>query len=220
MFNFTDQRQKVEFLTGGQSIENMTLVNKSNSLWQTGDNIVYNDTATREIHVVANGRNSSRSSVVMKGYRCVGSCLGAIVDVPVEDTVRRWSDPNSWTSKAVPKSGEDVLIEPGWNMLYDMADSDPPTIYNYIELQGRLTFEDASKDLTLRAKYIFVRSGELIIGNQTIPYQRNANIVLYGEKENQHIVYSNAIEAGNKILLNTASLSIVGKPRSRISRLT
>lgn len=45
--NFTDTRAKVDFITGGDTIPNMTLVNKTNSLWETGDNIVYNDTATR-----------------------------------------------------------------------------------------------------------------------------------------------------------------------------
>jgi hypothetical protein len=30
--NFTDVRAKVDFITGGDTIENMTLVNKTNSL--------------------------------------------------------------------------------------------------------------------------------------------------------------------------------------------
>jgi len=58
----------------------------------------------------------------------------------------------------------------------------------------------------LRAKYVFVRAGELIIGNETNPFQGTARITLFGEKENQHIVYDNAIEAGNKILANTGLL--------------
>jgi len=36
----------------------------------------------------------------------------------------------------------------------------------------------------LNAKYIFVRSGELIIGNATNPFLGEAQITLYGEKEN------------------------------------
>jgi hypothetical protein len=45
--------------------------------------------------------------------------------------------------------------------------------------------------------------GELIIGNETNPFQGEAKITLYGLKEDQHIVYDNAIEAGNKVLANT-----------------
>lgn len=75
----------------------MTLTNKTNAQWQTADNVVYNDTATREIHTVVNGRNATRTSFTMIGYRCVGSCLSAINDtLVVETNFRRWSDPNSW----------------------------------------------------------------------------------------------------------------------------
>lgn len=185
----------------------------------TGDNVVYNDTATREIHMVATGKNSTRGSVLIKGYRCAGSCLGDITEVPIETGFRRWSDPNSWDEKKVPANLSNVEVQSGWNMLYDMAETDPPTIYTMVQVNGRLTFEDADKDLTLRAKYLFVRSGELIIGNQTIPFQKNANIILHGEKASEQITYDNAIEAGNKVLANTANVSFVGKPRSRMSRL-
>ena len=61
--------------------------------------------------------------------------------------------------------------------------------------------------------------GELLIGNATQPYLGQAQITLYGMKEDQHIVYDNAVEAGNKILANTALLSIYGEPRKTRSRL-
>ncbi len=47
----------------------------------------------------------------------------------------------------------------------------------------------------------------------------NAKITLYGEKENSHIVYANAIEAGNKILANTNKVSMYGKQRTGLTRL-
>ena len=78
VYNFTDVRARVDVITGGSTIPNMTLTNKSSSLWQTGDNVIYNDTATREIHVVFNGRNASKTSTNLHGYRCGGvngSCL-------------------------------------------------------------------------------------------------------------------------------------------------
>ena len=63
--------------------------------------------------------------------------------------------------------------------------------------------------------------GELLIGNETNPFLGEAQITLFGVKEDQHIVYANAIEAGNKILANTGLIKIFGAPRAAIrSRLT
>ena len=55
--------------------------------------------------------------------------------------------------------------------------------------------------------------GELIIGNETNPYLGNATITLYGMKQDEQIVYDNSIESGNKVLANTAIISIFGRPR-------
>lgn len=101
-------------------------------------------------------------------------------------------------------------------MLYDVEES---PIINMLTINGRLTFEDGVKDLHLKVKYIFIKAGELIIGNATNPFTKNAKITLYGEKENSHIVFDNAIEAGNKIIVNTGNISIYGKLRNMMSRL-
>ena len=53
-------------------------------------------------------------------------------------------------------------MESGWNMIYDLKDS---PILNYLEINGRLTFEDDIDGRILRSNYIFVRAGELIIGD-------------------------------------------------------
>ena len=152
----------------------------------------------------------------MKGYRCVGPCLPAISAVAIENTTRLWSLNTSWSSGNVPLAGEDVVIEPGQNFIYDLEDS---PIYNYVQINGRVTFKQDAPKLRLNAKYIFVRTGELLVGNATDPFQGDAQITLYGEKNNQHIVYDNAIEAGNKILANTGLLSIYGKRRISRTRL-
>ncbi len=65
----------------------------------------------------------------------------------------------------------------------------------------------------MRAKYIFVRMGELHIGNETNPFQGQALITLFGDKRDEHIIYDNAIEAGNKVLANTGLMSFWGIPR-------
>ena len=219
VFNFTDVREKVEVITGGDIIENMTLSNKSATphLYQTGDNTVYNDTDVREIHLYVNGKNNTRDRLVMKGYRCVSSCLAAIVDVPLETTVRYWSNADSWPKKVLPKEGEDVTIESGWNMIYDLEVS---PLLNMLQINGQLTFKQDAPQLHLRAKYIFVRAGKLVIGSPDSPFPGEALITLSGEKANQHMVYTNAIEAGNKILAVTGSVEMYGAKRSQFSRLT
>jgi len=52
---------------------------------------------------------------------------------------------------------------------------------------------------------LYVRAGELIIGNQTHPYNGEAKIVLYGEPNDETLAYSMTVETGNKVL------AIVGK---------
>jgi hypothetical protein len=134
----------------------------------------------------------------------------------IETTERLWSQASTWPEGKVPVANDDVEIPPGKNIIYDLEDS---PIFKYVQINGRLTFKQEAPKLHLRAKYIFVRMGELIIGNETNPFQGEAKITLYGLKQDQHIVYDNAVEAGNKILANTGLIKIYGKPRAIRSRL-
>jgi hypothetical protein len=108
--NFTDVRAKVEFLTAGDSIKNTTLLTTANALKQTGVNVVYNDTAVREMHFLLNGKNQSRSQLVIKGYRCDGPCLPAIVKANITGPLRLWSQPTTWKTGRVPLAGEDAEV--------------------------------------------------------------------------------------------------------------
>lgn len=61
IMNFTAQRQLVNITNNGVLIPNNTLDWKDpnwvkNSTYTTGDNVVLNDTATREMHVIYNGK--------------------------------------------------------------------------------------------------------------------------------------------------------------------
>lgn len=87
-----------------------------------------------------------------------------------------------------------------------------------IEINGRLEFKH-DMNLTLNAKHIFIRAGELVIGNETHRFNNSATIVLHGKKDEQHIVYDGAIEAGNKLIANVGKISMYGKPRPTFSRL-
>jgi hypothetical protein len=214
--NFTDVRAKIDFLTGGENIKNETILSNNNAPKQTGVNIVYNDTATREIHFMINGKNASRTTINMVCHRCVGPCIPAVNKVAVEENIRYWSKPESWTSKKVPLENEDVIVEPGWNMIYDLEES---PVYRYVQINGRVTFKTDAPKLHFRAKYLYVRMGELLIGSENAPFAGQAMITLFGMKQDEHIVYENAIEAGNKILANTALISMWGQQRSTRTRL-
>ena len=205
--NFTDVRAKFDFLTGRDNIKNLTLLSSNSAVQQTGANVVYNDTSVRQIHFILNGKNATRNPLVINGYRCDGPCDAAVSTVAIDANQKLWSQPTSWKSGKVPLAGEDVVVEPGQNLIYDLEES---PIYNYVQINGRVTFKQDAPKLHLRAKYIFVRMGELFIGNATQPYIGQAQITLYGMKEDQHIVYDNAVEAGNKVLANTALLSFYG----------
>jgi hypothetical protein len=100
--------------------------------------------------------------------------------VAIEANIRYWSNATSWASGKVPGENATVIIEPGQNFVYDLEES---PLYNYIQINGRLTFLESAPKLHLRGKYIFVRSGELFIGNATNPFKGEAKITLSGEKE-------------------------------------
>ena len=82
------------------------------------------------------------SSIVLVGERCNGPCLEAVKGITIEKTPRYWSKADSWTSKKVPAAGkdgkfEDVVIEPGWNMVLDIAETPR---FGMLTVNGRLTF--------------------------------------------------------------------------------
>lgn len=135
--NFTDRREMVEVFTGGDVILNETLTEFDESEWETGHNIVFNDTATREIHMVINGRNQTRNSVRLRGFRCVYNCNPVVEDKELEMNFRRWSNASDWESGKIPEEGEDVEIKSGWNMIFDIEES--PKLRN-LQINGRLTF--------------------------------------------------------------------------------
>jgi hypothetical protein len=148
----------------------------------------------------------------MVGNRCPGGvCPVEVIIVPgaYENRVRYWNTSSDWPNGTVPLEGEDVHIEPAWNMVFDM---NPSPVYKLIRVNGNLTFHP-NNDTHLRAKHIFIRAGELNIGSKDFPHQKNARITLYGEKNAETIVYDNAIEAGNKILSNVNEMRMYGKQR-------
>jgi hypothetical protein len=56
--NFTDVRQAIYVTSGGLTYENDTIPDSWDD-YMAGQNVVYNDTETRELHVIINGKNKT-----------------------------------------------------------------------------------------------------------------------------------------------------------------
>jgi hypothetical protein len=101
-------------------------------------------------------------------------------------------------------------------MTLDLAETPELTL---LRVNGILRFKD-DMDVHLKAKHIYVRAGELQIGQKDKPYEKQGRITLYGEKDAKAIVYDNAIEAGNKLIANIGKIGIYGKQRpQKMTRL-
>jgi len=247
--NFSDVRVAINVTVDGVQVNNDTLKAPGSSLNQIGMNYVQNDTDKdgmkkhfpksltltqgedlykdpMMISFVINAKSKPNKYHYHKlkfiGQRCWGPCQPPTKKKPLETKFRFWSNPADWTSGKLPVADEDVEIEPGWNMIYDLAES---PIVQVLTINGRLTFSNSVNNpnhpgaLNLKAKHVFVRIGELFIGTPEEPHQDEARITLYGEKDSKAMVYDNAIEAGNKLIASVGNITMVGKPRDKMTRL-
>jgi hypothetical protein len=150
--------------------------------------------------------------LVMNAVRCEFNCqTNNVVDVETEEEFRRWSDASNWPNNTLPVANEKVVIDSSWNMMYDIEDS---PIFDLVEINGKLTF-DPEMNLTLRSRNIFVRGGELNVGNKTHPFQNEARFIMYGNHSSEHIAFSKSVEAGNKIIANVGKVNMYGKQRTK-----
>ena len=165
--NFTDSREAVNFtdLSNNEQIMNDTMVTDP---FEFGQNRVLNDTETRQIDFVVSGVPAERNSIIMRGLRCLsGTCnLVNIIDVPIPSETAFWSNPSTWKSGVLPAEGDYIEIEPDMNVVLD---TETP-ILAMLVINGRLSFLDDNKLIHLRAKHIFVRAGELLIGSDVAPF--------------------------------------------------
>jgi hypothetical protein len=167
--NFTDVRALMDVDVNGVMYANETLNSSNwditNTQLETGMNVLYNDTEVEEFHFIVNGRNNSlrpdKNIITLTAHRCNGPCMEDITDVALEDKLRYWSDKTNWPNETLPVEGDEVHIEPGWNMILDIENT---PILKMIRINGRLTFKD-DMNITLNAKHIFVRAGELVVGS-------------------------------------------------------
>lgn len=168
---------------------------------------------------MVNGKNPDITQIKLEGLQCIsGTCpQDAVIPVPISADAKFWSDPNTWPDKIKPVAGDDVHIQPGWNIVLD----EETPVLGLVTVNGRLSFYDAQIDTHLHAKHIYVRAGELLIGSEAQPFRKesSAQITLYGERHEATTIMSGAVETGNKLIVNTGLMSFHGAPRDRFSRL-
>lgn len=212
--NFTEQRQVVNITNKGQLIPNNTL-NYTDPNWVknpnyiNGDNIILNDTATKEMHVIYNGIGGPSQSLKFSAAQCAGSCLAAAGVLNISSTLY-WSKPSTWPSGKLPVAGDNVIINNTVEVIFDIPVS---PILAYLEINGILAFKDDGTKYVLQSKIVFVRGGEFLIGTQNNTYSGIAQIILYGSPSDSNMVFENSISAGNKVLTNTGTIQFYGRQR-------
>lgn len=222
MTNFTDERASINITdTKGIQIANQTLTSKRWDYQDNGDNVIYNQSDVREFHFVMNGDESENRNILeLEGFRCVVNCEEeSIEEVEISDEVFLWSATTSWESGAIPVEGDEVEILPGVNMLFDLEDS---PLLAKLTINGRLSFfndAETAHNQILHTKILYIRQGELLIGDPNLPYNGNAEIRLHGVPTDDALAFSLGVEAGNKVLTVVGLAHLYGEPRDRMSRL-
>lgn len=139
--------------------------------------------------------------------------------VQLEDQVRLWSDPVSWRyydeslnliEPGVPQAGDDVLIRPTWNMLYDMPD-DPNYVLNSLTIESsRLSIDDVA-NRSLITRNIWNKGGQLYIGAEDNRITNSKiTITLVGAQDDDVIDIDGIGDPGNKVLVNTGKVKWYG----------
>ena len=212
MTNFTDVRMSINITDkNNKKIWNRTYIEKEEADLESGDNVIYNQTEVREFQFVINGKEyQDRSTLRMEGFRCIVDCYDEeIEELEISDTPKSWSDPFTWPD-GVPVEGTEVVIPPGEWIEFDIEDS---PILTSITINGRLSFKnDAATptNRTLRAWWIYVRAGELIVGSKEEPYNGFAEIRVYGDPNAETIAPSMLTEFGNKGLFIVNKVEMYG----------
>ena len=137
--------------------------------------------------------------------------------MPLELTPRMWSLSSSWDNlpDRIPIEGDKVVIESGWNMIFDMETT--PDL-DSIQINGKLTIL-SGKDREIRTHSLWIRAGTLEIGTENAPYEDKMYITLLGDNTEKYWAFTPGIEAGNKNLVVTGTLNMYGLPRDAKSRL-
>ena len=166
----------------------------------------YYDNQNRKMTMKVTG--GRRGTVRLKGIYCRETCPKDPDDIPDENRFRYWNKASDWTSGAIPVEGENVVIEAGWKMILDV---NPAKIKN-LEILGSLFADETRAKTVITAKNIWIRStGELHIGSQEKPFDKEFEIVLEGAKDSPDITLSPLITPSNKSLIVAGIMKVYSK---------
>ena len=92
--------------------------------------------------------------------------------------------------------------------MYDLPVDEAPKLES-LEVNGKLTFLPG-QDRLLKTYNLWVRAGELNIGEEGNPFPNKATIELQGDNTEEYFAFTRAIEAGNKNLVITGTVNMHG----------
>lgn len=126
-------------------------------------------------------------------------------------------DLNYQVAGGVFSAGLDVLIPFNLNINLDTNDFNGENEllidfkFNTLTIDGALNLDiPAGYTLNIRAKWIWVRRGELIAGSANNRIKGNINIELIGGRFDPYLFLDDRLEISNKVLLNTGDLQLFG----------
>jgi hypothetical protein len=110
-----------------------------------GANLVINETESelgKRLNLIINGGTVGRSSLDLTGWRCIGNLTtwdgvcdnGDVAGGNVSSDILYWSDVNTWQGKfegddlRLPRDGDDVVVDPTWNLNYDIPAAEAPKL--------------------------------------------------------------------------------------------
>jgi len=172
-FNFTEKREAVNITTnyggaGKVQIENNTLASGTKS----GDYQLRNQSDWKEFEILLNGKDKTREKLLVRPLECIqGQCpIEAVADMDLPVSASPWSDAKTWGGK-LPVDGDEVEITNKMWVELDLAET--PKLKK-LTINGRLTVKsDAEKlkSIKLRSFLIWVRAGELLVGDAEKPFE-------------------------------------------------
>lgn len=165
----------------------------------------------REFHFALNAKDPERMRLHIEGYRCVWNCEPEkIEEKKVEGGPIPWSDPKTWPDEKLPEEGDEVSIDTGVWVEFDIEET---PLLKSLSINGRLTFKNNLThpvDRTINAYWVHVRAGEFHIGNETHPYNGVATVHLQGDPLSEVCAFSLITEGGNKGVFVTGNMTFHG----------
>jgi hypothetical protein len=220
VFNYTFRRD--EFVVSGVNgagasfnVTNSTDLVTMNKLTDNSNlpyGTFHNNIAKKNLYMRINSYNPlnlTNNLMKVTAVQCSNNNCGLTPPdaVPIENFVRRWSDPTNWVK--VPADGDDVEIKKGWNMLLDVVTPNLKTV----TINGNLIWDPVAEFVELKAQNILVYSGRLEIGTRDSPYTKKTKVTLLGNRFTNNIAINNIVKLPNKVLASIGEISMFGEDR-------